>query len=201
MNKDFFPKQISLKDINLKDFDIKKIKNKKEIVITILVIIYIIVICVIGSSLLDARAEAKSQYELKESKYISLQNSLSEEEIKKQIEEIEEEKEIINSRIAQMDSNEFSKIFEDFKSGAPITWEKEEIDLRMETKGFEDYDIYVVNIGVFSGSFEQVEEFLEYVVNYDKIVRVDTLSIKKNPTTGKMAGQLKLSFYFKKLSI
>ena len=88
MNKDFFSKPISLKDINLKDFDIKKIKNKKEIVITILVIIYIIVICVIGNNLLEARSEAKSKYELKESKYTALQNSLSEAEIKKQIEEI-----------------------------------------------------------------------------------------------------------------
>lgn len=199
MNKDFFTKSISLEDI--KKLDIRKIKNKKEIVIGILILAYIITIFCIGNSLLKSRQEVKAQYDIKEQRYNSLQNAPSEEELKEQIQELSLEKERLSDIVQEVDNNEFRDILSEFKRGAPISWEEEEVSLKPETKEFANYDIYIVNIKDFSITFDQLEEFLTYVENYNKVVRIDTLGIKKSEITGKMTGQLKLSFYFRKLSV
>ena len=180
----------------------KKFVNKKEVIVGILVFVYVIVICCIGTKLLGERADAKAEYERKEQKYNSLQRAKNETEMKEMIEEIENEKLILSGRIEGIENNnKFTEIFNEFKSGAPISWSEEKISLREGTKEVADYDVYSVTIDPFTGSFEQVEQFLEYVENYDKIVRIDTLSIRKNSITGKMGGQVKLSFYFKKMSV
>ena len=201
MNKDFLSKPISLKDINLKNIDFRKIKNKKEIIIGILILVYIIVILIIGSFLLNERSEAKDDFSAKESRYNSLMRAPSEEKLQEQIEELEVEKSKLDSMIKEVTPAEFNEIFSEMKSEIGITWsaESEEVALRPDTKNYPDYDIYVVNIKSFSGTFEQIEEFLEYVDNCDKIVRVDSIGFKENQITGKLVGQLKMSFYFKKL--
>ena len=79
--------------------------------------------------------------------------------------------------------------------------DKQIINVRLDTKEFEDYEIYSVNVSSFSGTFNQVEEFFEYVNNYDKIVRIDSLSFRKNVITGTLGGELRMSFYFKKSSM
>jgi len=86
VNKDFFSKPISLKDINLKNIDWKNIKNKKEIIISILILIYIIVIICIGSSLLEDRKEVKAELATTENRYNLLQHADSEDKIKADIE-------------------------------------------------------------------------------------------------------------------
>jgi len=204
VNKDFFTKPISLKDIKIEKIDLKNIKNKKEIVIGILVLAYVIGIFIFGNNLLKERAEVKSQYEIKEQKYEALLSASSEEEIKKQIEEMELEKEKLAVKIDGIrSSNEFTEIINDFRENAPIKWDldKQNISVRLDTKEFEDYDIYTVNISSFSGTFSQVEEFLEYVNNYNKIVRIDSLGFRKNAITGTLGGDLRMSFYFKKSSM
>ena len=200
VNKDFFKKQISLKDINLKNINLKNIKNKKEILIGILIVVYIVIVALTGNALINTRGKAQREYQLKLAEYNSLVNSQSEDKIKEKLSELEIEKEKFSKRIEAVDNTKLREILADFKSGAFITWEDEEIMLRTETKEFEDYDIYVVNIKSFSGSLEQIESFLEYVDNYSRIVRVDTMTFRQNQITGKLSGQLKLSFYFKKLS-
>lgn len=202
MNKDFFTKPISLKDIKFEKIDFKSIKNKKEIIIGILILLYIIVIFVLGNNLLKTRSEVKAEYEIKEQKYEALQKSRSEDELKKQIEEITLEKEKLAGKISGIKSiNEFLEIFNDFKKNAPITWEKENISIRPQTKEFSNYDIYSITIDSFSGTFGQVEEFLEYVNNYNKIIRVESLNFKRSAITGKQIGDIRLAFYFKKLSV
>ncbi len=203
VNKDFFKKPISLKDINLKNINLKNlknIKNKKEILIVILMLVYIVIVFLTGNALINTRGKAKSEYQTKLAEYNSLVNSLSEDKIKEKINELELEQENLAKKIEEVDNTKLREILTDFKKGAFITWEDEEIMLRSETKEFEDYDIYVVNIKSFSGSLEQIESFLEYVDNYSRIVRVDTITFRQNQITGKLSGQLKLSFYFKKLS-
>ncbi len=200
VNKDFLKKISSLKDINLKDVNLKKLKSKKEILIVILIVAYIAIIFLTGNALINTRAKAKSEYQAKLAKYNSLVNSLSEDKIKEKISELELEREKLAEKLEEVDNTKFREILTDFKKGTSITWEDEEIMLRPETKEFEKYDIYVVNIKSFSGSLEQIESFLEHVDNYSRIVRVDTITFKQNQITGKLSGQLKLSFYFKKLS-
>jgi len=200
VNKDFFTKPISLKDIKFEKIDLKNIKNKKEILIGILILIYIIFIFVFGNNLLKTRAEVKMQYEIKEQKYEALQRALSEEEIKKQIEEIELEKEKLAGKVESIKSpNEFTEVFRTFKANAPISWNKEDINVRPNTKEFSDYDVYSVSISSFSGTFEQIQDFLEYVDNYEKMIRVETLSFRRNQITGKLGGEIRLSLYFKKI--
>lgn len=200
MNKDFFNKSISLKDIKFSKIDLKKLKNKKEIIIGILILVYIICIILVGNHLLKMREEAKSEYEIKEIKYNSLQNSLSEEKLREQILEMENEKEKLSNKVITVENNiELDKIFSDFKVNAPIIWDNQTVRPR-EMKDFKDYDIYTVDIDAFSGTLDQVEAFLEYVDNYDKIVRIDTLSFSKNKITGKLGGKAKLTFYFRKES-
>ena len=203
MNKDFLKKPISLKDLNLKDMNlakIKDIKNKKEILVCILIIAYIVIIFLTGNALINTRGNAQSEYQVKLTRYNSLVNSPSEDAIKERLNELEVEREELSKVVEAVDNIALRSILSDFKKGAQITWEDEEIMLRSETKDFEDYDIYVVNIKSCSGTLEQLEGFLEYVNNYDKIVRVDTITFRQNQITGKLSGQLKLSFYFNKLS-
>lgn len=199
VNKDFLKKISSLKNINLKNVNLKKLKSKKEILIVILIVAYIAIIFLTGNALINTRAKAKSEYQAKLAKYNSLVNSLSEDKIKEKINELELEREKLAEKLEEVDNTKFREILTDFKKGASIIWEDEEIMLRPETKEFEKYDIYVVNIKSFSGSLEQIESFLEHVDNYSRIVRVDVITFKQNQITGKLSGQLKLSFYFKKL--
>lgn len=201
MNKDFLSKPISLKDIDLKNIDWKNLKNKKEIVIGILILVYIIVIICIGNSLLNTRAEVEAEYLMKETKYNSLHSAGSEDALKEQIDGLEVEKALLANRIVEIDSNtELTKIFDDFKAGAPINWSEQEIVPRPETKELAAYNVYIANISKFSGSLSQIEDFLQYVETYEKLVRIDTLAFKKNEITGNFEGQLKLSFYFKKIA-
>lgn len=204
MDKDFLNKKISLKDIDLKKINFKNIKNKKEIVIGILVLIFVIAVLVIGSVLLNKRADAKSEYEKKESRYNSLQNALSEESIRNNISKLEMEKEGLADIVTSITPAQFNDVFNEFKKGVAIYWDKsdgnEEISLKTDNKDYPEYDIYSVNIKTFSGTLSEIKDFLEYVDGYSKIVRVDTITFKQNQITGRLSGQVRLSFYFKKLS-
>lgn len=200
MNKDFFNKKISLKDIKDIKIDLKKIKNKKEIIISILILIYIICIILIGNHLLKQRELVKDEYDLKEAKYNALQNSISEEEFRKKILELENEKQELANKILPVESNmEVEKIFADFKAKAPITWGEPTVEFR-EIVGLEKYNIYSVDIESFSGTLKEVKDFLEYVDNYDRIVRIDSINFNKNKITGKIGGRVRLTFYFTKES-
>lgn len=197
-------KKISLKDIDFKKINLKNIKNKKEIVIGILVVIFLIVIFVIGNVLLNKRADAKSEYERKESKYNSLQSALSEERIRSNISKLEMEMEELADIVTEITPAQFNDVFSEFKSGVAISWDKsdgnEEISLKTDNRDYPEYDIYSVNIKTFSGTLNEIKDFLEYVDNYPRIVRVDTITFKQNQITGRLSGQIRLSFYFKKLS-
>jgi len=200
VNKDFFTKPISLKDINLKDIDLKKIKNKKEIVIGILILVYIIVIFCVGNSLLKERNTAKTEFAAKEIRYNSLKNAGTEAELKADIEKLVSEKEKLAIKVESISSNEFNDILDDFSKNAPIALTVKEISIRNSSRDLADYSIYSVSIGSFSGSLKQIESFLKYVEDYERIVRIDNLSFKKNQITGDMDGSMNLSFYFKKIS-
>lgn len=197
MNKDFLTKPISFKDIDLKKLNLK---NNKQIVIGILILVYIIVIVCIGNVLISNRAEVKAEHETKETKYNSLKAASSEDEIREKIKELEAEAETLSNEMVEINSSaERTKIFKDFRSGSPIKWEEdsEKITQKSETKEMAGYEIYTVNVGNFSGTYSQIEDFLKYVENYEKVVRIDTLAFKSNSVTGKLSGQLRLSFYFK----
>jgi len=196
VNKDFFKKSISLKDI-----DFKKIKNKKEIVIGILILAYIIVIICIGKFLLDERETAKIEFDAKESRYNLLKSASSAEELKAQIDALALEKEKMAIKVSSITNNEFNDVLADFKKKSPIVLSEEEVTIRNTSKELEEYSVYNVTFKSFSGSLEQMEEFLKYVDEYERIVRIDTFNFKKNQITGNMGpGSLKLSFYFKKMS-
>lgn len=200
MNKDFWKQPISLKDIKIKKINLKDIKNKKEILIGILIFAFVVSILVIGHNLLKTRSQTNDEYNRKKSIYSSLQNSAGEDQIKKMIEEAGLEKDELSAKLVEINNtNEFYDIFNDFKKNAPIKWTKEDINPKFG-KANEEYDVYIATINSFSGNFDQIQEFLEYVKNYDKLVRVDTLSFGKDNITGKITGKLRLSFYFKKLS-
>lgn len=202
MNKDFFTKPISLKDIKFEKIDLKNIKNKKEIIIGVLILAYIIIIFILGSNLLKTRSEVKEQYEIKQQKYEALGNALTEENLKKQIDQIIIEKEKLADKIEGIKSiNEFTEIFNEFEVNAPITWESEKIAIKSETKESLEYDIFSIDILSFTGTFEQIEDFLRYVDNYNKIVRIESLDFRRSSITGKLIGDIKITFYFKKLSI
>ena len=78
-----------------------------------------------------------------------------------------------------------------------------EVDVRLlsdsEKKEFKDCDVYIVTVKSFSGTFSQIKEFLTYVENYEKLVRIDSLKFNKSKITGELVGSVSLSFYFKKL--
>lgn len=200
MNKDFLNKPISLKDINLKNIKLKDIKNKKEIIIGTLILVYIILIMCFGSHLLNKRAKMKEEYELNEKKYNLLQNTFSEEEFREKIEEINKEKEELSNKVSSVGNNiELTKVFEDFKHNSPLSWEDYDIT-PVDSREYADYDVYNLVVRSFSGTPKKVEEFLEYVDNYEKIVRVDIFNYEKSKTTGNIGGSFRLSFYFKKAS-
>lgn len=200
MNKDFLSKPISLKDIDFNS--LKKLKNKKEILIGILIFVYIVVILLIGKSLLNERAEMKSEYESKEIQYNALKSSISEAEIKANILKLEDEKDALADVVTAITPADFNGVFDEFKKGVQISWDKtkEEVTLRSDVSDYPDYDIYIVSIKDFSGTFEQIKDFLEYVESYPRIVRIDTIEFKQNQITGKLNGQIRISFYFKKLA-
>ncbi len=201
MNKDFLSKPISFKDINLKSINLKSIKKKKEIIIGILFIAYVIAVIVIGKNLFAARTEIKSEYTRKEERVKALKGGFSEEELQKKIDDIEVEKEGLNGIFYSVTSAQFTDILNDFKNNSPIVWEDKnvEVSLVKSNPEYAAYDVYSVYVKTFSGSFNQVQEFLDYVKNYDKLVRVDAISFRREEITGKMNGTLKLSFYFKKM--
>ena len=203
MNKDFLSKPISFKDIDLKNINLKNIKRKKEIIIGILFIAYVIAVIVIGKNLLATSVDLKAEYERKEQR-VKLLESLNVDEFQKKLEDIENEKVALNDSFYAITPAQFNDILSDFKCGSSITWGEDskdvDVSLVANNKQYEAYDVYAVYIKSFSGSFNQVQEFLEYVKNYDKLVRVDAINCRKEEITGRMKGTIKLSFYFKKLT-
>ena len=198
MDKDFFKKIMSTKDIKLPKFELK---NKKMVFICIFIIVFFIGILMVGSALLKDRENAKLEYQIAQRKYMSLQTIPEEEKLKEEINKVIEEKEIYEKLVEAVNSKEFSDILNDFKSKMPISWDtsSEDVSLKTDNKDFPEYDIYLVKIKSFSGTLSQIEEFLTYVANYDKVVRVDSLKFNQNKVTGKLDGQVTLSFYFKKI--
>jgi len=102
-------------------------------------------------------------------------------------------------KVSSINNSEFTGVLADFKANSPLVLTGEDVRINNASKTFSDYTIYEVTIQSFSGTFDKVEEFLEYVDNYERIVRVDTINFRKNQITGLMGGSLKLSFYFKRL--
>ena len=203
MNKDFLSKPISFKDIDLKNINLKNIKRKKEIIIGILFVAYVIAVIVVGKNLLATRADLKADYERKEQR-VKLLEGLNKDEFQKKIDDIENEKLALNDTFYAITPAQFNDILNDFKRGSAISWgdDSKDVDVSLvqNNKEYENYDVYAVYIKSFSGSFNQVQQFLEYVKNYDKLVRVDAINFRKEEITGKMKGTIKLSFYFKKLA-
>ena len=110
------------------------------------------------------------------------------------------EREILADKFKAIESNnEFNDIFNDFKKNSPITLTDELVTITDIKNDMGEYEVYIVNIGSFSGNMEQIEEFLKYAEKYPKMVRVDNISFRKHEITGNISGSLKLSFYFKKL--
>ena len=202
MNKDFLSKPISLKDIDLKNINLKNLKKKKEIIIGILFIAYIIAVIVVGKNLFVTRADIKAEYERKETRVKSLREGFSEEEIQKKIDDVEKEMEELDSIFYAVTPAQFNDILNDFKRNSPITWDDKdtEVSLVKNNKEYDSYDVYSVYVKSFVGSFSQIQEFLEYVKNYDKLARVEAINFRREEITGKMRGTLKLVFYFKKMT-
>jgi len=201
VNKDFFTKPLSLKDIKIPQISIKGLKNNKLFFICIFIIVFFIVSCIIGANLLNERDVAKQEKLSAENKYNSLMAAPSKEVMKDEIAVMSEQIEQYGKKIAPIDPSEFTKLLENFKSSAPIKWSKDDakVDLITDEKGFENYDIYKVSINLFKGTLKDVQEFLAYVEGYERIVRVESLQIRKNQTTGSLDGQTLLLFYFSKL--
>ena len=203
MNKDFLSKPISFKDIDLKKINLKNIKRKKEIIIGILFVAYVIAVVVVGKNLLAKRADLKAEYERKEQR-VKVLEGINKDEFQKKLEDIESEKVALNDTFYAITPAQFNDILGDFKRGSTISWgdDSKDVDVSLVTnnKEYEAYDVYAVYIKSFSGSFNQVQQFLEYVKNYDKLVRVDSINFRKEEITGKMKGTIKLSFYFKKMT-
>ena len=108
----------------------------------------------------------------------------------------------LTNKVYEITSNtELTGIFEEFKANAPIKWEKHEVAIKPGVNEFQAYDICSFTIKNFSGTLKQVEEFLEYVDKYNKIVRIDSLNFKKSVITGTLNGEARLLFYFKKSAI
>lgn len=203
MNKDFLSKPISLKDIDFKSIKLKSIKKKKEIIIGILFVIYVIAVIIIGKNLISKRTELKAEYSRKEQRVNSLKEALSEEEIQKKIDDLEIEKENLNNAFYAITPAQFTDILNDFKRNSPIDLDEGgdiEVSIVPDRPEISSYDVYSVYVKSFSGSVNQVKEFLEYVKNYDKIVRIDAINFRRDDITGRMKGPLKLSFYFKKMA-
>ncbi len=202
MNKDFLSKTISLKDIDFKSIKLKSIKKKKEIIIGILFVVYVIAVIIIGKNLISTRAELEGEYAKKEQRANSLKQGDSEEEIQRKIDDLEIEKENLNNAFYAITPAQFTDILSDFKRNSPITWDDKDVDVSiMPVKPeYSSYDVFSVYVKSFSGSFNQVKEFLGYVKNYDKIVRLDSINFRRDDVTGNMKGAIKLSFYFKKMA-
>jgi len=200
VNKDFFTKPISLKDIKLPQIDIKSIKNNKLILICIFIIVFFIVICIIGANLLSARSEAKDQNLIAERKYKALMAAPSKEVMQNETILLEEEANKYNEKISYIDGEEFSNLLKEFKAEAPIKWSEENVTVRLESnaRDLKNYDIYRVNIKNFTGAIADIEEFLEYVKNYKKMVKIDSLKFNRIKLTGNLSGETTLSFYFAK---
>ena len=202
MNKDFFTKPISLKDIKMPKISIKGLKNNKLIFICIFIVVFFIVIAIIGSNLLNERDIAKKEKVTAESKYNTLMVSPSKEVMQNEI--IKTELEILEyeKKLTAVQPSEFSQILKEFRKMAPIKWDEINADyalVKSREKELESYDIYRVNIKQFTGKLKDIEAFLEYVDNYEKVVRIESLKFNKNQATGNLIGQISLSFYFKKL--
>lgn len=202
MNKDFFTKPISLKDIKIPKISIKGLKNNKLFFICIFIVIFFIVICIIGANLINQRNIAKKENLSSENKYNSLIMAPSKEVMQNEIAIMEAEIMDYEEKITPVEPSEFSQILKDFKASAPIKWDELNMDyalVKTREKELEDYDVYKVNIKQFTGTMKNIEEFLEYVNNYEKIIRIESLKFNKNQATGNLNGQTSLSFYFKKL--
>jgi len=202
VNKDFLSKPISLKDIDFKSIKLKSIKKKKEIIIGILFIIYVIAVIIIGKNLISTRAELQGEYSKKEQRVNSLKKGATEEEIQKKLDDLEIEKENLNNTFYAITPAQFTDILNDFKRNSPITWDDKDADVSImpDSSEYSNYDGFFVYVKSFSGSFNQVKKFLEYVKNYDKLVRVDSINFRRDDVTGNMKGVMKLSFYFKKMA-
>ena len=202
MNKDFFTKPISLKDIKMPKISIKGLKNNKLIFICIFIVVFFIVIAIIGSNLLNERDIAKKEKVTAESKYNTLMVSPSKEVMQNEIINMELEILEYEKKLTAVQPSEFSQILKEFRKMAPIKWDEINADyalVKSREKELESYDIYRVNIKQFTGKLKDIEAFLEYVDNYEKVVRIESLKFNKNQATGNLIGQISLSFYFKKL--
>lgn len=202
MNKDFFTKPISLKDIKMPKISIKGLKNNKLIFICIFIVVFFIVIAIIGSNLLNERDIAKKEKVTAESKYNTLMVAPSKEVMQNEIINMELEILEYEKKLTAVQPSEFSQILKEFRKMAPIKWDEINADyslVKTREKELESYDIYRVNIKQFTGKLKDIEAFLEYVDNYEKVVRIESLKFNKNQATGNLIGQISLSFYFKKL--
>jgi len=79
-----------------------------------------------------------------------------------------------------------------------MTLTTEEPTFGNSSRGLDKYEVFNVSVKSFSGTFDQIQAFLDYADSYERIVTVNNLTFKRNQITGLMDGSCRLSFYFKK---
>lgn len=198
MNKSILAKEIKLPKITIDD--IKKLKDNKFVLICIFAVIFLIIICIIGTNLFNEQADAKLENKVALSRYETLKNAMPKKDMEAAIVKYKEEIAINKERVKTINSIEFDDVIKDFKENSPIKWNDNDAtsSFGQTSRELSDYSKIIVSVKNFSASISKIKEFLEYVDNYEKIVRVDTITFSKNRVTGALEGKLVLSFYFEK---
>lgn len=87
-----------------------------------------------------------------------------------------------------------------------LAYISDEVDIKgLEIKGMtlaseppkkgDKYETIKVNVKAFSGSYDNIKQFLEYIKNYDKKITINNLTFTRDKDSKEFKGSMTLCFY------
>lgn len=187
--------------IDLKNIDFDKIKSflkRKETLIAIAIIIFIIGIIITGNILLNNYSEAVKERDLAEYSYNAIIHSDT--NVNSLLEKINmagiENDEILNS-LSELSQRDIAEALLVIQKDTGVYWENKSFSMKNEIKGAPGLKGISVVISNFTATYDGIKGFMEYIENYDRKVTIDALSFARDNQTGKMKGNMTLTFYMK----
>lgn len=196
--------------IDLSNIDFEKIKaflKRRETIIAIIVIIFIIAIIVIGNFLIEDYREADRNRDLLKVSYekvISADTNVD--SLNSKIDEVNLENEKLLGRLSYITQKDVVEVLSKIQQDTGVSWDDDQKDFLQDTnakdkkkdKTKDDFGLkfYTVTIKKFYATYEEAKALLTYIENMDREVTIDSFSFSKDKLTGRMIGNMRLTFYY-----
>lgn len=197
MNIDLAEIWEKIKKIDIKD--IKNLKNKKELLAFFGIIFFIIAVVIFGQFLIRQRVTAEQERDMLKRQYERIMaGETDKNKLKEAISQTENTVAIKNAGIETITQREIAEFLPVFQKATGITWSA---NPSYATKNISKNSLcegITVTIKNYSISYSNIKTLMNYINNSERKITIDSINISKDKITGKMTGNLNLTFYMKK---